>query len=206
MPAHCVKNPRHRGRHCSDTVCSNTARHADTSVNRHSLPRHCPDTVCPDTARDTPTLRHCLGLKEPCGQLHGHFSSHGAQQLVPNQSAGRRALTSTDLTAIPMSRFSSNDFDLRARDLKANGFTFGGSGLKIMCLWMAWWFSGAYPLYTLSAWLQPLNWPFFALWSAVVVGTTLHSQLWELMLQQNFEANETSGRGASLRWSRRRRW
>jgi hypothetical protein len=62
-----VKNPRHWPtllRHCSDT-----ARHADTIVNRHcpdtapTLPRHCPDTAptlprhCPDTA---PTLpRHC---------------------------------------------------------------------------------------------------------------------------------------------------
>ena len=89
------------------------------------------------------------------------------------------------LSAIPMSRFASNDFfDLR--DLKANGFTFGGSGLTIMCLWMAWWYSGAYP-----DWLQPLNWPFFALWTAVVVGTTAN---WELMLQQDFESNERSGR------------
>lgn len=40
------------------------------------------------------------------------------------------------LSAIPMSRFTSNKvFDLR--DLKANGFTFGGSGLTLMCLWMA---------------------------------------------------------------------
>ena len=89
------------------------------------------------------------------------------------------------LSAIPMSRFTSNKvFDLR--DLKANGFTFGGSGLTLMCLWMAWWYSGDYP-----SWLQPLNWPFFALWSAVVIGTTAN---WELMLQQNFEANERSGR------------
>ena len=45
-------------RHCPDT-----ARHPDTSVNRHcpdtapTLPRHYPDTA--PTLLDTPTLRHC---------------------------------------------------------------------------------------------------------------------------------------------------
>ena len=40
-----------------------------------------------------------------------------------------------------MSRFNSNKmFDLK--DLKANGFTFGGTGLTCMCLYIAWWFSG----------------------------------------------------------------
>ena len=48
------------------------------------------------------------------------------------------------LSAVPMSRFSSNKlFDYT--DLKANGFTFGGTGLTCMCLYIAWWFSGDYP-------------------------------------------------------------
>ena len=43
-----------------------------------------------------------------------------------------------------MSRFNSNKmFDLK--DLKPNGFTFGGTGLTCMCLYIAWWFSGDYP-------------------------------------------------------------
>ena len=89
------------------------------------------------------------------------------------------------LSAIPMSRFSSNKmFDIK--DLKANGFTFGGTGLTTMCLWIAWWFSGSYP-----DWLHPFDKPIFALWTAVCVGTTVN---WEYMLQQNFEANERAGR------------
>lgn len=89
------------------------------------------------------------------------------------------------VSAIPMSRFNSNKmFDLN--DLKANGFTFGGTGLTCMCLWIAWWFSGDYP-----DWLQPYNTAWFALWTAVCVGTTLN---WETMLQQNFEANERAGK------------
>ena len=48
------------------------------------------------------------------------------------------------LSAVPMSRFSSNKM-LDLKDLKANGFTFGGTGLTCMCLYIAWWFSGDYP-------------------------------------------------------------
>jgi len=89
------------------------------------------------------------------------------------------------LSAIPMSRFSSNKmFDLS--DLKANGFTFGGTGLTCMCLWIAWWFSGDYPM-----WLHTFDIPIYLLWGMVCVGTTAN---WEYMLQQNFEANERAGR------------
>jgi len=85
------------------------------------------------------------------------------------------------LSAVPMSRFSSNKmFDLK--DLKANGFTFGGTGLTCMCLYIAWWFSGDYP-----ALLRPFDIPIFFFWTLVCVGTTAN---WEIMLQQNFEANE----------------
>ena len=89
------------------------------------------------------------------------------------------------LSAIPMSRFSSNKlFDLK--DLKANGFTFGGTGLTCMCLWIAWWFSGDYP-----QWLHAFDIPVYAMWALVCAGTTVN---WEYMLQQNFEANERAGR------------
>jgi len=89
------------------------------------------------------------------------------------------------LSAIPMSRFSSNKmFDIT--DLKANGFTFGGTGLTCMCLWIAWWFSGDYPEF-----LHQFDMAWFGLWTAVCVGTTVN---WETMLQQNFEANERAGR------------
>lgn len=82
------------------------------------------------------------------------------------------------LSAIPMSRFSSDKmFDFE--DLKANGFTIGGTGLTCMSLWVAWWFSGSYP----DA-LEPLNTAFFFLWAAICVGSTAN---WEYMLQQNFE-------------------
>merc|ERR1719316_1683663 len=85
------------------------------------------------------------------------------------------------LSAIPMSRFSSDKmFDLK--DLKANGFTFGGTGLTCMCLYIAWWFSGDYP----DA-LRSFDIPIFFFWALVCVGTTAN---WETMLQQNFEANE----------------
>jgi len=88
------------------------------------------------------------------------------------------------LSAIPMSRFNSNKmFDLK--DLKANGFTFGGTGLTCMCLYIAWWFSGDYP-----AFLLPFDIPIWIFWALVCVGTTAN---WEVMLQQNFEANERSG-------------
>ena len=36
-----------------------------------------------------------------------------------------------------MSRFSSNKI-MDLKDLKANGFTFGGTGLTCMCLYIAW--------------------------------------------------------------------
>ena len=109
------------------------------------------------------------------------------------------------LSAVPMSRFSSNKImDLKVRrgptaptalsasltsppppprqDLKANGFTFGGTGLTCMCLYIAWWFSGDYP-----AALRPFDIPIYLFWALVCVGTTAN---WEIMLQQNFEANE----------------
>ena len=89
------------------------------------------------------------------------------------------------LSAIPMSKFKSDKlFDLS--DLKANGFTLGGTGLTLMCAWGAWWFSGSYP-----GWLHPLDGAFWVLWLGVCVGTTIN---WETMLQQNFEANERTGR------------
>ena len=85
------------------------------------------------------------------------------------------------LSAIPMSRFNSNKmFDLN--DLKANGFTFGGTGLTCMCLYIAWWFSGDYP-----TWLLPFDIPIFVFWALVCVGTTAN---WEVTPQQNFEQFE----------------
>ena len=87
------------------------------------------------------------------------------------------------LTAVPMSRFSSNKL-LDIKDLKANGFTFGGTGLTCMCLYIAWWFSGDYPTF-----LHTFDIPIFFFWALVCVGTTAN---WETMLQQNFEANERS--------------
>lgn len=89
------------------------------------------------------------------------------------------------LSAVPMSRFSSNKM-LDLRDLKANGFTFGGTGLTCMCLYIAWWFSGDYP----DA-LRAFDIPIWLFWSLVCVGTTAN---WEIMLQQNFEANERPDR------------
>ncbi len=85
------------------------------------------------------------------------------------------------LSAVPMSRFSSNKI-MDLKDLKANGFTFGGTGLTCMCLYIAWWFSGDYP----DA-LRAFDIPIFLFWGLVCVGTTAN---WEIMLQQNFEANE----------------
>ena len=91
------------------------------------------------------------------------------------------------LSAIPMSRFSSNKlFDLK--DMKANGFTFGGTGLTVMCLYIAWWFSGDYPEV-----LHAFDVPIFFFWALVCVGTTVN---WEVMLQQNFEDNERKQREA----------
>jgi len=85
------------------------------------------------------------------------------------------------LSAVPMSKFSSNKmFDMR--DLKANGFTFGGTGLTTMCLYIAWWFSGDYPDF-----MRPFDIPIFLFWALVCAGTTAN---WEIMLQQNYEANE----------------
>ena len=85
------------------------------------------------------------------------------------------------LSAVPMSRFSSNKL-LDLKDLKANGFTFGGTGLTCMCLYIAWWFSGDYP-----AFLLPFDIPIFLFWALICVSTTAN---WEIMLQQNFAANE----------------
>merc|ERR1719443_2269510 len=87
------------------------------------------------------------------------------------------------LSAVPMSRFSSNKI-MDIKDLKANGFTFGGTGLTCMCLYIAWWFSGDYPTF-----LHNFDIPIFFFWALVCVGTTAN---WETMLQQNFEANERS--------------
>merc|ERR1719443_150570 len=85
------------------------------------------------------------------------------------------------LSAVPMSRFSSNKM-LDLKDLKANGFTFGGTGLTCMCLYIAWWFSGDYPMF-----LRPFDIPIYFFWALVCIGTTVN---WEIMRQQNFEANE----------------
>jgi len=85
------------------------------------------------------------------------------------------------LSAVPMSKFSTNKM-LDMRDLKANGFTFGGTGLTTMCLYIAWWFSGDYPEV-----LRAFDIPIYIFWALVCVGTTAN---WEIMLQQNFEANE----------------
>jgi len=87
------------------------------------------------------------------------------------------------LSAVPMSRFSSNKI-MDLKDLKANGFTFGGTGLTCMCLYIAWWFSGDYPTF-----LHAFDIPIYLFWALVCVGTTAN---WEVMLQQNFEANERS--------------
>ena len=54
-----------------------------------------------------------------------------------------------------------------------------------MCLYIAWWFSGDYP-----AFLLPFDIPIWIFWALVCVGTTAN---WEVMLQQNFEANERAG-------------
>jgi len=94
------------------------------------------------------------------------------------------------LSAVPMSRFSSNKI-LDYKDLKANGFTFGGTGLTCMCLYIAWWFSGDYPTF-----LHAFDIPIFFFWALVCGGTTAN---WEIMLQQNFEANERkSGKFAKV--------
>ena len=53
-----------------------------------------------------------------------------------------------------------------------------------MCLYIAWWFSGDYP-----ALLHNFDIPIFFFWALVCIGTTAN---WEIMLQQNFEANERS--------------
>ena len=92
------------------------------------------------------------------------------------------------LSAVPMSRFSSNKI-MDLKDLKANGFTFGGTGLTCMCLYIAWWFSGDYP----DA-LRAFDIPIFLFWGLVCVGTTAN---WEIMLQQNFEANERGSASSS---------
>ena len=81
-------------------------------------------------------------------------------------------------SAIPMSRFSSDKL-LDLEDLKANGFTIGGTGLTCMSLWIAWWFSGSYPEV-----LRPFDGAFFLLWASLCIGSTAN---WEYMLQQNFE-------------------
>ena len=102
------------------------------------------------------------------------------------------------LSAIPMSRFRSNKlFDLN--DMKANGFTFGGTGLTCMCLYIAWWFGGSYP----DA-LRAFDVPIFFFWTVICVGTTAN---WELMLQQNFESNEAKREagGDELKVSSRKR-
>ena len=92
-------------------------------------------------------------------------------------------------SAIPMARFSSNVlFDVR--DLKANGFIYGGAGLTTMCLWMSWWFSGTYP----SA-LHMIDRPLFTLWVLLCVGTSIN---WEAMLAVNLEKTEQSERKKTI--------
>ena len=54
-----------------------------------------------------------------------------------------------------------------------------------MCLYIAWWFSGDYPTF-----LRPFDIPIYLFWALVCVGTTAN---WEVMLQQNFEANAEGG-------------
>ena len=94
------------------------------------------------------------------------------------------------LSAVPMSRFTSNKI-MDVKDLKANGFTFGGTGLTCMCLYIAYWFSGDYPDF-----LRPFDIPMFLFWALVCLGTSVN---WEVMLQQNFEANErTTGKLSKL--------
>jgi len=94
------------------------------------------------------------------------------------------------LSAVPMSRFSSNKM-LDLKDLKATGFTFGGTGLTCMCLYIAWWFSGDYPTA-----LRAFDIPIWLFWGLICAGTTAN---WEIMLQQNFEANERkSGKFAKV--------
>ena len=84
------------------------------------------------------------------------------------------------LTAIPMARFSSDKL-MDLSDLKANGFSLGGTGLTCMCAWLAWWFSGVYPslLHTADATLVVLA-------SLLCIATTVN---WEVMVQMNFEGD-----------------
>eukprot|EP00622_Pseudochattonella_farcimen_P002156 FR737034.1.p1 GENE.FR737034.1~~FR737034.1.p1 ORF type:complete len:271 (+),score=15.34 FR737034.1:92-814(+) len=85
------------------------------------------------------------------------------------------------LTAIPMSQFNSNKvFDLS--DLKGNGFALGGTGLTTMCLWLSWWFSGAYPSF-----MHAVDVPLVLFFSMLCVATTVN---WEVMLQQNFGSGD----------------
>jgi len=90
------------------------------------------------------------------------------------------------LSAIPMARFSSNKiFDLS--DLKGLGFSVGGTGLTLMCLWAQVWFSGdGYP-----SWLHGVpDMTFFAFWTFICVATTYN---WETMLQMNVETQNGKG-------------
>jgi len=91
------------------------------------------------------------------------------------------------ISAIPMARFSSNKiFDLS--DLKGLGFSVGGTGLTLMCVWTSLWFSGGYPeaLHGLPDQI------FLVFWALICIGTTYN---WETMLQQNFESNQSSSKG-----------
>lgn len=118
---------------------------------------------------------HALLAMDPSAPLSWHLDKPLEASIVVSGAVNA-------VSAIPMARFSSNKL-LDMSDLKANGFTFGGAGLTLMSCWMAWWFSGGYPSF-----LLPMGPVFFLVWTLVCVGTTVN---WEVMLQQNFEANSS---------------
>mmetsp|Transcript_23195 Transcript_23195/g.60382 ORF Transcript_23195/g.60382 Transcript_23195/m.60382 type:complete len:470 (-) Transcript_23195:66-1475(-) len=120
---------------------------------------------------------HALLAMDPAAPLSWHLDKPLEASIVLMGAVNA-------VSAVPMARFSSNKL-LDMSDLKANGFTFGGAGLTLMSCWCAWWFSGGYPSFLLPA--GPL---FFLVWTLVCVGTTVN---WEVMLQQNFEANSEGG-------------
>lgn len=85
------------------------------------------------------------------------------------------------VSAVPMARFSSNQI-LDLRDLKGNGFSLGGTGLTAMCLWMAWWFSGAYPTA-----LHAADGVLVCVFSLLCILTTIN---WELMVKRHFSSGD----------------
>jgi len=118
-----------------------------------------------------------------------HFSEGGAEAAMSENLSSVFLMfliiqgAVNAISAIPMARFSSDKiFDLS--DLKGLGFSMGGTGLTLMCLWASVWFAGdAYP-----DWLHGLpDLGFFALWSFICIATTYN---WETMLQQDMEGKE----------------